>query len=338
MKAKVLIVVLAETRAHEMTFPLFKKNLLDRLEGDLALCIGDNAREVQNPFYETAKHVWKYREPEDFTESFDDYAEGRDWRSLLELRDQWLGGVKHPTLGHPGSAGILIFFREFLRRKFQETGVLANYDWLIVTRSDFMWPLPHPAIELFSPDKIHVPDGERYNGFTDRHIMVPKRFFEPFLDVARDVFADPAGLAGRMKKLNRANWNLESFIKFRFGELGLLEHVRFFPYLMYSVRLAAGATRWTGGSYSHELRCFIKYPTEYISTRILQCLVVSPDQWRYLIGPRRYLNWRIYFLAWLRALSERPAIPARLQFLRTLRRFSILVRQPLETGDLDRLR
>jgi hypothetical protein len=338
MGNKVLVVVLAETRAHEITFPLFKENFLDRLGADLALCVGDNPRETPNPFYSEAKYVWQYKEPDDFTLAFDAHAEGRDWRCLLEVRDQWLGGIKHPTLQHPGSAGILLFFREFLRRKLEETGVLANYDWLVVTRSDFMWPMRHPALELFSPGHVYVPDGERYNGFTDRHVMVPRRHFAAFLDVARDVFADPEGLARRMKALGRGNWNLESFIKFRFGELGLLPHVRFSPYLMYSLRPTSGTTRWTGGAYSHEHRYFIKYPTEYNSARLLQCLVLEDDQWRHMIGPRRYLNWRMYFYAWLLAQSERRFLPGRSRQLRMLRRFANLVQQPLETGPLDRLR
>jgi hypothetical protein len=338
MSAKVLIVVLAETRAHELTFPLFKQNLLDRLGADLALCIGDNARETRNPFYDAAKFIWQYKEPDDWTVAFDEYAEGRDWRVLLELRDQWLGGIKHPTLQHPGSAGILVFFREFLRRKFEETGALEAYDWLIITRSDFMWPMHHPGLELFSPEHVYVPDGERYNGFTDRHIMVPKRFFKSFLDVARDVFSDPVALANRMKALGRPNWNLESFIKFRFGELGLLRHVRFFPYLMYSLRPSTGTTRWTGGTYSNEHRYFIKYPTEYNNSRILQSLVVEDADWRHLMGPGRFRNWRMYFYAWMRAHTERPFMPKQYQFLRLLRRFWILMSQPLETGKLDRLR
>lgn len=338
MTGKVLIVVLAETRAHELTFPLFKENLLERLDADLALCIGDNARETRNPFYEAAKHIWQYKEPDDWTVAFDQYAEGRNWRGLLELRDQWLGGVKHPTLQHPGSAGILVFFREFLRRRLEETKALEQYDWLIITRSDYMWPLRHPGIELFSPDQLYVPDGERYNGFTDRHVMVPRRFFGPFLDVARDVFADPEGLTTRMKALGRSNWNLESFIKFRFGELGLLPHVRFFPYLMYSIRPVTGTTRWTGGTYSHEHRYFIKYPSEYNNVRILQNLVVEDADWKWLVGPRRFLNWRMYVHAWMRAHSERPFMPRKLQYLRLLKRFAILMLQPRESGKLDRLR
>ena len=56
---RTLIVVLGETRAHELTFALFKKNLMDRLDADVALCVGDNPRETHKSFYDHAKYVWK---------------------------------------------------------------------------------------------------------------------------------------------------------------------------------------------------------------------------------------------------------------------------------------
>jgi hypothetical protein len=36
------------------------------------------------------------------------------WREFLKIKDQFLGGIKDPHNQHPGSAGILIFFRWFL--------------------------------------------------------------------------------------------------------------------------------------------------------------------------------------------------------------------------------
>ena len=56
------------------------------------------------------------------------------------------------------------------------------------------------------------------------------------------------------------------------------------------------------------------------------------------MGSPRFRNWRMYFYAWMRAHTELPFMPKRYQFLRLLRRFWILMMQPLETGKLDRLR
>lgn len=52
----VLVIVLAETRAYQYTFDLFKQNLLDRMNADLCLCVANNEREdSSNPFYKHAR-------------------------------------------------------------------------------------------------------------------------------------------------------------------------------------------------------------------------------------------------------------------------------------------
>jgi hypothetical protein len=49
---KTLVIIIAETRAHEFSYPSFKKNLLDNLDADLALCIAKNEWEnTNNPYY-----------------------------------------------------------------------------------------------------------------------------------------------------------------------------------------------------------------------------------------------------------------------------------------------
>ena len=115
----VLIIVLAETRAYKYTFDLFKKNLLNILQADLCLCVANNQREdADNPFYQFAKYIWTYDEPEDWGDAFDNAqnitGHKKNWRKLLEIKDQWLGGIKGAE-EHPGSAGILLFFRWFLK-------------------------------------------------------------------------------------------------------------------------------------------------------------------------------------------------------------------------------
>lgn len=342
MTSRVLVIVLAETRAHELTFDAFKKNLLDRLGADLALCVGDGPRETDNPFHEHAKYVWRFAESklagaEDWSAAFDQLAEGRNWRSLLEIPDSWMSGIKDPVHYWPGGGHLLILFREVLRRSIEAAGILDRYDWLVITRSDMMYPLAHPDLSLFSSEFVWVPDGERYNGFTDRHILVPRRYFQQVLDLTRDIFERPEDLARRMKALGRA-WNTESFIKFRFHEMGLLERVRFSPYFMYLVRSADGQTRWSAGDYNPQLRLFIKYRKEYTSSLAIQSVVSEDGDWKHLIGWRRFFNWRMYAYAFMRTAAERYELPKRYRPLRIIKRFLTLMMQPLETGKLDRIR
>ena len=66
-----------------------------------------------DPFYENAKYIWEYEEPEDFGTA-NEYAVrqlGTDkayWRKILKVKDQLFGGIKDDTDQHPGSSGILL--------------------------------------------------------------------------------------------------------------------------------------------------------------------------------------------------------------------------------------
>ena len=66
MPDRVLVVIIGEARAHELTFALFKQNVLDPIGADLALCVGSpRQQDDDNPFYAHAKHVWEFPEPTD---------------------------------------------------------------------------------------------------------------------------------------------------------------------------------------------------------------------------------------------------------------------------------
>jgi hypothetical protein len=332
MPARVLIIVMFETRALDLTGALLKKNLFDRLQADIALCVGENPREVPNELYDRAKYIWKHKDPTDgdWAPAFDSFAaQGHDWRCLLELGDQWFGGVRHPTLQQEGTGCLQLFFRELLRRRIEEAGIVDQYDWFVVTRSDFMWPTMHPPIELFSPDCVYLPDGERYRGYTDRHALVPRQHVRRFLEICKPIFDAPEDLARRMKARSLVNWNTESFVKFRLEELGLGPHVRFMPYMMYTVKTFGGPTGpGAPGGDNLEQRLYVKYPQEYTTARAVQLVVASDEDWPHMIGLRRFFNWRFYLFAWLRVLAERHLFARRLRPLRLLRRFLVYVWQP----------
>src|SRR5271156_6770456 len=139
---RVLVCILAQTRAHQLTWSSFKRNVLDELNADLALCIGVGDKfDTANSFWENAKFRWTVPEYDDYGDGFDlaqrcllspETPDVPDWRVLLRVRDQWLGGVKG-TGAHDGSAGILIFFRWFLLRSIIQDNILQKYDRFIIT-------------------------------------------------------------------------------------------------------------------------------------------------------------------------------------------------------------
>ena len=70
--SKTLVIILSETRASELTFDNFKKNVIDELNADLCVCIGVTPDyDYQNPFYKLAKYKFTYNEPTDFGDAFE---------------------------------------------------------------------------------------------------------------------------------------------------------------------------------------------------------------------------------------------------------------------------
>jgi hypothetical protein len=277
----VLVIVLAETRAHEHTFDLFKRNVLDNFGADLCLCVADNEREdLDNPFYRHASHVWRYPEPDDWGQAFDE-AQRRsgcdvEWRGLLEVGRQWLGGIRGEGQ-QPGSAAILLFFRWFLKERLLATGTIDRYDRFVVTRSDFVHRIPHTPLELLSRDHIWIPLGEDYGGYTDRHIIASRRDILDVLSITDAILSDPLNLAHAMQ--HSAGWNLERYIKFSFARMGLARKVRRYPYTMYAVRGVGGRTRWALGRFDEALGYFIKYPGEYERFRLARRLIRGRSDW-----------------------------------------------------------
>ena len=346
--SKTLVIILSETRASELTFDNFKKNVIDELNADVCLCIGVKPEyDYNNPFYKLAKYKFLYDEPDDFGDAFeyayttisknnpkyeclynvnalygkiqhpqqstknityygnyenisvndfndDDvvvhtkdfpdnlwknkvygiqhsdnnlvsqenvitYKKPLHWREFLKIKDQFLGGIKDSHNQHLGSAGILIFFRWFLLKNLIEQDLIQKYDRFIITRSDFIYQLPHPKVTHMNENCIWIPDCEHYYGYTDRHVVLSKNNIESYLNILNNFVLRSNEYFMKMK--NKEDWNLEQVIKFHLEENRV--QVKEFPYIMYSIRNINGSTRWMAGNFSNELGYYIKYQTEY---------------------------------------------------------------------------
>ncbi len=350
--SKTLVIILSETRAHEITFNNFKENVIDRLGADLCLCIGVKPDyDYDNPFYKLSKYKFLYKEPEDFGDAFDyayniitqnrpkyecvknsnslygllgtpqtsnknityygndlksfkfndcdddevvvhapnfpnqkwtnqiygihksnnnnnktqehvdTYKKGLHWREFLKIKDQFMGGVSDDKNQHPGSAGILIFFRWFLLKNLQDNGLINKYDRFVITRSDFVYQLPHPKLNAMSEKNIWIPDGEYYTGYTDRHAVLSKHNIKEYLNIFNNFVLRSNDYF--IKMTSKQNWNLEALIHFHLKQNNVIQHVKHMPYIMYSARNINGTTRWAGGNFSEKLGYYIKYDSEY---------------------------------------------------------------------------
>ena len=266
-----LVVLLGQTRAYELTYDNIKRNLIDPLHADLALCIGiDENYCYDNPFYASAKYQFEYDEPSDYTDLMDcayktissecSLEKTIPWRNFLDIPGNFLGGIA----GRDGSGGILLFARWFLLKNILIQGLLDKYDFFVITRSDYIYTLAHPSLDLFSADCIYVPNGQGYGGITDRHVVLPKKFLEVYLNILEKMVLSSQEY---YTKLSLPCWNdlmnLEKMIYFHLIEQGVSEHIKFFPYVMYTVRGEKDPTRWEMGSFDYKLGYFIKYPVEY---------------------------------------------------------------------------
>jgi len=194
------------------------------------------------------------------------YRKPLPWKRFMHLPDQFMGGVKNDGTHHHhhGSAGILIFFRWFLLQKLKETNLINEYDRFIITRSDFIYAIPHPRLELLDPSKIWFPNGEYYGGYTDRHTILNKNHIEQYLKLFTNMVLRSNQYFSQMQVANcRPYWNLERLIKFHLNETGVYGDIREYPYVTYSIRNHGGVSRWQWGWYSHEHGYYIKYNSEY---------------------------------------------------------------------------
>lgn len=268
---RVLVCVLAQTRGHRVTWPNYKSHFLDNLcPGspeivDLALAVAQEANTTGNGFYAHARYVWTYPEVDDWGAAFDDIQRrsncSGDWRKLLQLGDQWLGGIRDERHQHPGSAAILLFFRWLLLHNLAAGGLLSRYDRFIVTRSDYFYGVLHPPLRVLPPQHIWIPDGEGWSGVTDRHIVIPRAHVAAVLSLPTDMVCDSEALLESMA--HKSNWNLEQVIKFQLERKGLWPLTRFYPYVPFTTREPDEASRWFGGAYVEEAGMVIKYQSEY---------------------------------------------------------------------------
>jgi len=126
------------------------------------------------------------------------------WREFLKVKDQFLGGVKDKNNQHPGSAGILIFFRWFLLKNLIDGDLINKYDRFIITRSDFIYQLPHPKVELMNENCIWIPNCENYGGYTDRHVVLSKNNIESYLNIFNNIVLK----SNEYFMKTKTNWNL----------------------------------------------------------------------------------------------------------------------------------
>jgi len=284
---KVLVCVLCKTRAHQLTFPSFKRQVLDELNGDLALALTiDESYNYGNPFWQHAKYRWTAPDFSDYSGAFDlaqrwlcqqQKIAAPDWRSMLRIKGNWQGGIRSPD-PQGGSGSIQIFCRWLLLHSLRQDNLLNRYDRFVITRSDFVWLCPHPPLSVLDRGAIWLPNGEDYGGLTDRHLVASQANVVDCLNVIEDILLYPMQLYEEMKQ--QPTRNLEQFLAHHFGRKGLLNKVERFPYVMYLTRsVSADYPTWSPGRYEPAVGHYVKYQKEFHTARAYATVIRSRTDW-----------------------------------------------------------
>jgi hypothetical protein len=285
----VLVCILSQTRAHRLTWRHFKTHVLDELEADLALCIAvDESYDYANPFWQHAKFKWTAPEFVDFGDGFaqaqrwltaSSPIEPPEWRDILKVKDQWLGGVKGKE-AHPGSGAIVIYFRWLLLHNLVRENILAKYDRIIVTRSDHLWIVPHPPLSILSQEYIWIPDGEHYWGLCDRHLLANSQDLPKMINLIDHIVLRPKSLIAMMS--GHRSWNPEQYFALHLATNGLISKVKLFPYTTFMVRDSTDQTRWSLGEFDEERGLIVKYRSELECATEFEKIIKTRHDWEAL--------------------------------------------------------
>ncbi len=284
-KIKTLICILGQTRAQDITWDSFNKYLLKSLDADLALCIAEK-KNKNNHMYKNAKYIWKYKDSDDYTKYFEKAQDKLikskkiltkpNWKILLKVKDFWLARIKGSSRIRSGTGGLLIYNRWFLLQNIIKENLIKKYDRFVITRSDFIWNIHHPRMSNLNSNYIWIPNEEKYGGYTDRHAILSRKNLYDYLNLIEPILLEPKILYEKMK--SKKNWNLEKYIKFYLDQKGYSKKIRFFPYIMYSVRNNKIKTVFKPGRYSYKHKYFIKYFKEYLSSIIIYYFVGNKNK------------------------------------------------------------
>lgn len=282
---KVLIVILAETRAHELTFDLFEQNFQKVLNSDIALCVGNNKNTVKNnnKFYENAKFIWEIEEPKIAENLYDEIAKknnyGEEWKEILKNVKGLTFSKLFKQEARRGAVSFLYYFRWLLLQKIKENNLSETYQWFIITRSDFMWKTPHPKCEYLDQDYIYSPDGEYGGGITDRHMIIPSKYIEKALGILDYILKNSKDIFISEQNLDKI-LSIEQMLEFYFKKVQLYDKIIRYPYNIYTVRTKNGPTSWSTGKYYEDLGYCIKYIREYNLYLANSKYIKSQEDWK----------------------------------------------------------
>jgi glycoprotein-N-acetylgalactosamine 3-beta-galactosyltransferase len=237
---RTLVVLIGSVRGGEGTWKSLYEHLLDPNQADLALMLG-KMPDWSASLYNRAKFVWEFDEYDDWSSAVDEAFDITSFNSMAKWRALAKATAPNGPFGgtneDPTSSGVInLLARHFVLEKLVELKLLAQYDHFVITRTDQFYPCPLYMDSLDS-SKIWVPSGEDWGGICDRFMIANKDDIHNVLGLLKPAVLEPERYSG---------WygNIESFVKLRLEEEGVMERVGRFRRSMFTASVEGDSTRW----------------------------------------------------------------------------------------------
>ncbi len=289
---RVLVAIFGSLRGGPSAWHSLQQHVLRPNNADLALMIGEPPPDASSTLLaKLAKFVWTVPEPPSWEGVLDNISFAlldpaapatprpkgvaaqrgmRTWRELAWQRrkDGLWGGTRVRNESLKGSGAIVSAMRWHLKAKLLQHGLLAHYDWFVITRADHYYACEH-QVRALDPRFVWVPEGEDYGGINDRHHICARGDVLRCLSILDSVLEQPDRYA------SASGTNPEGLLWTRWGELGLAPRVRRMPRVMFTVAAPGDATRWRRRT-THAVRVpsngstasvHLKYEREYVLSR-----------------------------------------------------------------------
>lgn len=182
-----LVCIIGQLRALEITHESIMQKVIEPLNADLLICVSRLSEKDEDVIkcFKTANiiDVCIYDDGIKYAELSHKFGKGfkhNEWRKYKEIKDNWLGGIDE----RPGSGLYLSYnYWKLLENLRDLESRNISYERYIITRSDFMWVVEHPPLNLLSPRFIWIPEGEDYYGYNDRHAVCSKKNITRYLSM-----------------------------------------------------------------------------------------------------------------------------------------------------------
>lgn len=275
---KTLVIITAQDRELDATYQSLHRNVLTPLNADLAFC-GAAASEITR---RKTSFLWEKDEPTNWLEEFLALGLSRAQITAFEnLGPEFFAGLGSGR----GSAAIVFYWRYMLSQAYQTENRNWNYDWYAITRSDMMWASPFPSIKWFSRKNIYYLASEHYGGIEDRFVLFHRTKALEMFSLYSDIFLEPESSLRTLENFRKSGskkprkLNAEGYQYLQLKRRGLLNNVRYLPYIGFTIRSCAGTSRWSTGVWDEAEQVFVKYPSERRQAKHFARFIVGIDDW-----------------------------------------------------------